>query len=101
MGYTATWTPSAGGDIQTATILFKTPTDIQKEGEIKYSPFSYVMEYKSLDFVALKASVDANNDEYVFITDPDNVITSYYVKQCNFKWDGATVEAILSIPNPS
>ncbi len=97
-GYSATWTPAAGGDMQSAAVLFRAPTDKQKEGDIEYAPYSYIMEYKAVEFVGLKASVDSNvNNEYVFITEGANT-TRYYVKQCNLKSDGGIVEAILAIP---
>jgi hypothetical protein len=45
MGYAATWAPSAGGDVQTAIVLYNGPTEKEKLFSADYDPDKLKMEY--------------------------------------------------------
>ena len=67
MGYPAIWMPSTSGVLQTATVLFKDPSETAKILDTPYSPNNYLMEYKQGDFETLKILVDSNSEEKVSI----------------------------------
>jgi hypothetical protein len=89
-GYSASWTPSAGGDPQIVQVLFNEPDHMQKLGDIEYLPTQDTMEYRAPFFPTLKASVDVNNDETVVIKG-----SNYYVRSVKKIYDGATFIAIV------
>ncbi len=90
MGYDATWTPSEGGDEQTARVLINNPTESKKMSIAEYDPYRWDMEYKKSDFLGLKDAVDKNNVEIVTINGAD-----YYIRQVIAKWDGKTMVAAM------
>jgi len=89
-GYSASWTPSAGGAAQVVQVGFNEPDHMQKLGDIEYLPTQETMEYRAPYFPTLKASVDANNDETVVIKE-----SNYYVRSVKKIYDGATYIAVL------
>jgi hypothetical protein len=96
-----TWTPSAGGSAQTATVLFRDPTQMRKlgvrTGKALYSQgvLDDVIEdpfftYKSTELTGLYDSVVVGNVEYVTIK-----TQTYAVKMIEKEFDGNTLKAIL------
>jgi hypothetical protein len=95
MGYVASWQPSVGGDLQTATVLYNGPTEKEKLFSVDYDPDKLVMEYQDIDFIGLKLAVDTDPDaEQVIITLSSGDVI-FKVKAVSRKWDGKTFEAHL------
>lgn len=92
MGYSASWTPGAGGAAQTATVLFKDASETAKLLQIEYDPNRAMMEYYNTDFIGLKASVNAKNDEIVIVNG-----ISYGVNEIRAEFDGKTIVAQLQL----
>lgn len=65
MGYEAEWTPKAGGDIQTAIVHYKDPSNFTKLGDQTFDNGHAIIEYKQGDFVGLRESTNENNPEPV------------------------------------
>lgn len=91
MGYSATWRPSIGGDLQVAKVLYNGPTEKEKLLSADYDPDKLTMEYKSIDFIGLKDAADDNQNEIVTIED----VEDFAVKSVRKKFDGKTFEAKL------
>lgn len=90
-GYPAVWDPSDSSPEQTATVLFKDPTDDKDvSGIAEYNPLHILMEYKISDFIGLRAAANSGKNEVVTIDG-----TGYWVRQVNAKYDGKTMIAIL------
>jgi hypothetical protein len=89
-GYSASWTPSAGGPTQNCTVLFKDPTREMELSGVEYMPLSILMEYNVLDFVGLRDAANAHLPESVTV---DGIV--YNVRQVNAKYDGKTFIAVL------
>jgi uncharacterized protein YaaQ len=90
MGYTCTWLPSAGGSLKTANVLFKTPTDDEKEASVNYELVTGTIEYKEGDLAGLKEAADNNIREIINIDGVDHIVLSV-----SKKFDGKTFEARL------
>lgn len=86
MGYTAEWTPAAGGATQTATVHHKAPSNERKLASIEYNPYIHTMEYMVGDFVGLIESVRSGVPERVTI---DGV--EYDILEALPIWDGQTI----------
>lgn len=91
MGYDAVWNPSAGGSQQTAKVLYKGPSEMQKIEGVDYDPEAIVMEYKKGDFDGLKEAADDSKFEVVTV----GAIGDFYVKSVIEKFDGKTLKATL------
>lgn len=90
MSYPAQWSPLDGSPAQTATVLFKNPTDavrIQENQDIE----SPSMEYKPYDLKGLFESVQKNNTEVITING-----NKYYTMRGVKKYDGKTIIIYLS-----
>jgi hypothetical protein len=92
MGYTAFWTPSSGGELQTATVLFNDASQMAKLLEVQYDPQRAMIEYYIGSFDGLKISVDAKNDETVIVNG-----IPYGVNEVRAKYDGKTYSAYLQL----
>jgi hypothetical protein len=90
-GSVASWTPSEGGETQTAKVLFNDPTESRKFIMPNYDPIDPMMEYHRGVFQGLKESVDRGNSETVIISD-----ISYHVRQVTAHWDGKTYRATIA-----
>lgn len=99
MGYTATWLPTAGGEQQTATVLYKGPTEKEKLAGVEFDPEGLKMEYQFGDFVGLKEAAGRTNREKVQIYGVAGTTLECYVTNVNELWDGKTFEATLVIKN--
>lgn len=97
-GYTATWTPSEGGDEQTAIVLYSDATDKHGFSNVDYNIERYVMEYKDGDLPGLKDAVTRGFDESVQIHVKDDVTLQCLVRRIETKYDGKTIKAILNPP---
>lgn len=95
-GYSATWTPSIGGDEQTARILYNDPAEKDKIGEVEYDPYAYQMEYEKGDFIGLKEASDALKTEKVTI-DGRYGLKTFFVRKVKGKYDGNTFIADLEL----
>ncbi len=94
MGYPATWQPTAGGPIQSATVLYKDDTQKYEISNMEYQPTTWRMEYRYPHFAGLKESVDSTVDETVIITLPGGE-TDFYVRRVESLFDGKTFVAYL------
>jgi hypothetical protein len=92
MGYPASWTPSAGGELQTATVLFNDASQTAKLLDVEYDPQRAMIEYYKGFFTGLKASVDAKNDEIIIVNG-----IPYGVNEIRAKYDGKTYFAHLQL----
>jgi hypothetical protein len=94
-GYSASWTPSAGGDQQTGMVLFKSPT---KKQQVQVADFTgdiyYQMEYRKGVFDGLVAAVQNSHNTEVVTIDSVNY-NCRFVKQ---KYDGDTIVVTLELP---
>lgn len=95
-GNTATWQPSAGGDLQSAIVLFKDPTEKHGLSDVDFNAERYQMEYWVNDFVGLKDSVTAGIVERVTIETDEGVSLQFLVRRIERKYDGKTIIAYLS-----
>jgi hypothetical protein len=87
----ATWTPTAGGDIQAGKVLFADPTELMELSDIQFTPALIFAEFFDTHFVGLKTAVDdTNNDEVMIIAG-----VSYNVRYVRKKYDGRTHIAVL------
>ncbi len=85
-GYDATWSPLAGGDIETARVLLNQPTNKESIGEESYLALRPKMEYFDGSFPGLFESVQENNSEVIQI-DGQQFLTVRAEK----KFDGQTI----------
>lgn len=91
MGYTASWTPAAGGSAtQTATVLFKDASETCKLLQIEYDPRRAMMEYFVTGLIGLKTSVNNKVNEIVTVNG-----ISYGVNEVKAAFDGQTIIAQL------
>ena len=89
MGYDASWTPSAGGSVQTAKVLFGEPTKEDRLGEYgdNYNLRTFFMEYYAGSFTGLFDSVQDANEEVVTIS-IDDIDRTFVVLHDEAKYDG-------------
>lgn len=66
-GDQATWTPSAGGAAQSASVLYNGPTEKEKLFSADYDPDKLTLEYKEGQFSGLMASVNGGTPEFITI----------------------------------
>ena len=92
-GYQAFWTPSNGGPILQATVLFNSPTDnAQLAGPAEYMEPHWSIEYASDQFVGLKELLDiANTLEVITIDDIE-----YHARNAITLFDGKTVKVTIT-----
>ncbi len=98
MGYSAEWTPLAGGTKQTCRVHFKSPNAMVKNfGNVMFEARMYKMEYKRGDFVGLYELIvnapsvaNGGNLEVVVIEG-----VSYYCDSINAMFDGDYYEVSL------
>jgi hypothetical protein len=94
MGYSATWVPKAGGEAQTATVLYNGPTEKEKLFSTDYDPDKLMMEYHINELPGLFDAGRSNSTtEEIEITG----IGTFYIKSVKKKWDGKTYEAQLEV----
>jgi hypothetical protein len=93
MGYTATWQPSNGGSLVTATVLYNTPTEAFTENGNEYEPYDFAVEYTKNDFVGLKALVDQNTLQEVITITVNGQQEKVLVRKVQAKFDGFTLIA--------
>jgi hypothetical protein len=86
MGYVASWTPSTGGETQTAKVLFNKPTQQEQVSDQDYQAIRPRMEYFKGELPGLLESVRKRGDETVII---DGV--SYIPFSGEMKFDGKTI----------
>lgn len=90
-GYSASWTPANGGDLLTAKVHFKNPTEEVRLAGVQWSADEWTMEYFEEDFTGLKSAVDKRNSkEKVTIGDSD-----FWVRKIEKNFDGKTYVASL------
>ena len=92
MGYPASWQPSSGGAVQTATVLFKDASETAKLLQVEYDPRRAMIEYFIDYFPGLKVSVNNKNDEIVFVNGLE-----YGVDEVTADADGKTLFAKLKL----
>jgi hypothetical protein len=90
MGDVATWQPSAGGALQTATILFNEPSETQERQSFDYEPARPKMEWRVGQFQGLAEATRAGAVEVVTIRG-----RRFAVAPAKLRYDGATYEAEL------
>lgn len=94
MGYNAEWLPKAGGELQTAKVLYKGPTEKEKLFSAEYDPLKITMEYSEGLFPGLFETSRSNNTNEEVAIDS---IGTFYIKSVTKKWDGKSYEAHLKI----
>jgi len=92
MGYAASWTPSAGGAVKTATVLFKDASQTARLLQIEYDPKLAIIEYFDTDLPGLKVSVNSKNDEIIVVNGIE-----YGVNEIKADADGKTLIAKLEL----
>lgn len=95
-GYPAVWNPTVGGPAQTATVLYKGPTEKEKLANVDYDTDRVTMEYDHSDFAGLHESVKTNKREPITITVSGQQI-DFLVLGIQKLHDGKTFEARLKI----
>jgi hypothetical protein len=90
MGEPATWLPSQGGQLQTATILFNEPTAPVQIESFEFNPPQWEMEYRQTQFVGLFEAVREGRVETVTIQS-----RQFAVREVQRKFDGLTFQAKL------
>ena len=98
-GNVATWQPSNDSDAQTATVLYKDPTEKTGLSDNDYSTERYQMEYLVTDFVGLKDAVAAGGTERVSIEVDEAITLTFIVRRTERKVDGKTIVAFLALTN--
>jgi len=93
MGYTATWSPLAGGDDLTGAVLYKGPTEKEKLANADYDPDKLTLEYKDGLFPGLKEAADASPREVITI----DGVGDFFIKSVTRLWDGKTFEARMQV----
>lgn len=95
MGYTASWTPLAGGPTYTGDVLFNKPT--QKEGVVDedYIIQRPRIEYLEGSFPGLFESVNDHNNEYVYVTFSPGDSQRFITMIADKKYDGKTIIVYL------
>lgn len=91
MGYTCIWAPAAGGEEQTATVLYKDATEEQTLNGMQFTPYRFSMEWRKPFLPGLKESVDAGVTEFIGIVDKGN----YLVRSVETLFDGINYKAHL------
>lgn len=93
MGYQAVWSPSDGGVLLSAIVLYKNPSETARVLEVEYNPKRAMMEYFETDLPGLfEAVADKSNDETVVINGIE-----YGVNQVLSKFDGKSYTAHLQV----
>lgn len=95
-GNAATWTPSNGDEMQSATVLYKDPTEKHGLSDVDYNIERYQMEYLVSDFAGLKEAVGRGETERVVITNDDGLELTFIVRRTERKYDGKTIVAYLN-----
>jgi hypothetical protein len=98
-GYTATWEPANGGEMQTAQVCYKDPSAEEGLGEVDYQNPRHTIEYHVGDFNGLKESASKKNNESIKII-MQGVTFQAAVRKCETKFDGKTIIAYLNTPKP-
>lgn len=86
----ASWTPSLGGPVQTAKVLFNSPTRKEDIADNEFEAEYPSMEYLDTYFIGLADSVRVANAETVIIN--GNSFSVYSIEK---KYDGKTIIASL------
>ena len=88
MGYSATWTPAAGGETQTAIVLLNKPTETDKITDQEYDAMEPKCEYKCCDFIGFFEAVRDNVavNQILIING-----ISYACYRAEKKFDGKTI----------
>lgn len=92
-GDEATWTPAAGGDAQSALVLYNGPTEKEKLFSADYDPEKLTLEYKEGQFTGLKESTDEGTAEFITITG----LGEFQVKGVQKLVDGKNYKAHLVV----
>jgi len=89
-GYEATWEPSGGGEMQTAQVLFREPTEKDKVGPVTYTPQDFYMEYFLGNFTGLFELIRSGKKEVVTIEE-----RTYSPRKAQLLHDGKTIAVYL------
>jgi hypothetical protein len=95
-GYTAKWTPSTGGNENTAIVLYKDATEAHGLSDVDYNIERFLMEYQYGDFKGLKQAVANGETERVSIELSDGLLKPFIVRRIETKYDGKTIVAFLN-----
>lgn len=93
MGFTATWQPSIGGALLTATVLYKYNTEGFTVGDNEYIPHNYMIEYNTNIFPNLKALVDDSSTKEKIVVSIDGITETILIRKVEAKFDGFTLYA--------
>ena len=91
MGYTATWQPSTGGSLVTATVLYKYNTEGFTVGDNEYIPHNYMVEYTTNDLTGLKTLVDQGSTKEKIVVSIDGRTETILIRKVEAKFDGFTL----------
>lgn len=94
MGYDATWTPKAGGTIQTGKVHFRNPTETAEINDREFDPHAWEMEYHIGTFPGLLEIIEDGGTEIVDIGG-----TTFYINEITTHFDGKTFRARLAPTN--
>ena len=92
MGYAASWAPSAGGAVKTATVLFKDASQTARLLQIEYDPKRAIIEYFDDQLTGLKTAVNLKRDEEIIVNG-----IAYGVNEIKADADGKTLIAHLEL----
>src|SRR5438105_1458700 len=79
-GYPAKWTPSPGGNENTAIVLYKDSTESHGLSDVDYNIERFVMEFQSGDFDGLKEAVANGETERVSIELSEGLLKPFIVR---------------------
>ncbi len=97
-GYVVQWTPSTGGPMQEAQVLFNDPTKTYKLGDADYSPNLYSIDWIKGDLEGLFQAVRGNKLEIVFLREIGSDISTAVAYNCmkaGAQWDGKTYHLVI------
>lgn len=92
MGDNSIWQPLAGGEPQSANVLFKDATQTAKLLDQPFDPKLHLAEYQEGDFVGLFEAVDSGSEEKITVNGKN-----YGVLEVTSKFDGKTYIAALTL----
>jgi len=98
-GNAATWQPSAGGALVSATVLYKDATEKHGLSDVDFNIERYIMEYQRGDFEGLHEAVKNGDTERVTIETSEAVFLPFIVRRTETKYDGKTIVAYLNPVN--
>jgi hypothetical protein len=96
MGYPATWTPKAGGALQTAQVLYNDPSEKKDQANVDYEMEAPFVEWKKGDFAGLAEATQNNNMEVLHVT-VKGVVVQMIVKSLKKLFDGSNYKAYVEL----